>query len=148
MTTVNRCPTCNTIILRAGKCPTCDANKREFALTAQTNRCFFQPEGKCRGKVNIRINDSWLCTWHYEHFYDHRIRHGEKIPAQELRFKSHLENLKEDLTKLRKTVVGSVRDLCIGWMKKEGIYSAVPKHLREQAEREALEERRAIQEEA
>ncbi len=43
--------------------------------------CHFAADGKCKGKVSVRINDSWLCNWHYENFYDHKLRTGEIIPA-------------------------------------------------------------------
>lgn len=148
MTTVKRCPQCNTIILRAGKCPTCDANKREESIGVVVHKCHFLGDNKCRGKVNIRVNDSWLCNWHYDNFYDHRLRQNEVIPKQELRFKSHLDTIKEEVERIRKKTGCTVREACISILKSHGLYSALPDNLKRETDHEALEERRAIQEEA
>lgn len=42
--------------------------------TVSGNDCAFVHDGKCRGNATVRVNDSWLCGWHYENRFDDKVR--------------------------------------------------------------------------
>ncbi len=76
MTTVNKCPECSMVLLRAGACPNCSPDPFKFGppKSVPKQECHFSGDGKCKHGTSIRINDSWLCEWHYGMGYDKSLR--------------------------------------------------------------------------
>jgi hypothetical protein len=102
-------------------------------------------DGNCKGNVSVRINDSWLCGWHYENFYDRKLRVGEKIPLQESRFRVRLEEINIYLADYRRKSPGATnREACLRYLKSLGLHHAIPDAIRAESEAEAIAERQAI----
>lgn len=64
--------------------------------------CHFNSDGKCRydhDKNNrssppkgatVRINDYWICNYHYEHGYDRILRNGQEMSLAEMKINGRL----------------------------------------------------------
>lgn len=65
------------------------------SLSALPKPCHFESDGRCRfdhDRANrssprkgamVRVNDYWICNWHYENGYDRQLRAGELLPKSE-----------------------------------------------------------------
>lgn len=138
------CENCGRVLFANSKCPC--GWKASVKEPVVVQRCHFEADRNCKGKVSVRVNDSWLCNWHYENFYDHLIRTGEKIPALELRFKKKLDEVNSYIDAYRKHHPGTTkREACLEYMREKGIIGALPKHLQSESDAEAIAERTAIQ---
>lgn len=74
-------------------------------------QCHFSGEGKCqyhRDQRNrhakpigatVRVNNYWICNWHYENGYDRVLRNGETIPIHEQKIQSRLFGSEQDIRK-------------------------------------------------
>lgn len=97
-----KCPDCRSNLTVGATF--CDCGWRAVDEENQTifRPCHFSGSGKCRydhDRSNrsakpkgalIRINDYWICNWHYEHGYDRVLRSGEIIQPHELEIQSRL----------------------------------------------------------
>lgn len=87
----------------------CQCGWSGFADTSLVSKrpCHFQSDGKCRfyhdetskfskpRGATVRVNDYWICNWHYEHGYDRVLRNGEEIPLHEQKTNSRVFKTKE-----------------------------------------------------
>lgn len=96
------CPQCKALITTPGSCVYCgwEKDKIEYSIKQKTP-CHFQ-DGKCRSDhdrfnrssppkgATIRVNDYWICNWHYEHGFDRMLRNGETMSTSELKIQNRL----------------------------------------------------------
>lgn len=98
------CPQCKALI-DSSNCLYCGWKAQAVQKIEAEGRifpCFFKDDGKCKfhnkaGSASIRINDTWLCNWHYQNGFDRMVRHGEKMPAHELKIQQRLFGKTHDI---------------------------------------------------
>ncbi len=152
------CPECSRLIFAGStKCPcgwkATDSGDRKIPPVKM--RCHFEGDGKCRSDhdrfnknspprgATIKVDDLWLCNWHFENLYDLRVR-ATPVSSSELKFKKKLDEVNHYVEVYLEEYPGaSKKDACFAYMKEKGLLASVPKQFLDEAD----EERRAIQEE-
>lgn len=123
------------------------------------HQCYFSSDGRCRYEndlrnknaapigATVRINDYWICNWHWENGYDAQLRTGEIIPKLELKRRQRLKEINEYVEKYQSNHPGaSKKDASFAYMREHGLLqtlaAAAPQLMQDP---EALTEREAIQ---
>lgn len=128
------------------KCP-CGWKRDDVEIATPSAGCHFAADGRCRGKVTVRINDSWLCNWHWENGYDAQLRTGEIVQKFELKRQKRMKEINEYVEKYQSAhPSASKKDASFAYMREHGLLqtlaAAAPQLMQDH---EALTEREAIQ---